>query len=107
MQFLVSVIATGREVDDPSVRQAISAFNQRLQAAGHRVFAGGLALPEDATVLDNRDGAGLTTAGPFVRTDEFVAGFWILEADSLEVALALAAEGSLHCNRRVEVRPFL
>ncbi|HBY22983.1 MAG TPA: hypothetical protein DEG88_06760 [Propionibacteriaceae bacterium] len=107
MQFLVSVIANGREVDDPSVRQAISAFNQRLQAAGHRVFAGGLAAPDEAIVLDNRAAAGLSIPGPFVRTDEFVAGFWILEADSLDVALALAAEGSLHCNRRVEVRPLL
>ena len=37
----------------------------------------------------------------------YLAGFWIIEAPDLDVALKLAAEGSKACNRKIEVRPFL
>jgi hypothetical protein len=36
-----------------------------------------------------------------------MTGFWIIQADSLEQAQALAAEGSKARNRQVELRPFL
>jgi hypothetical protein len=42
-----------------------------------------------------------------VETKEYIAGFWIIEAPDLDVALELATGGSKACNRRVEVRPFL
>ena len=86
---------------------AIDAFNDGLRAEGHWVFAGGLAAPDTATVIDNRGGEAIVTDGPFVETKEHVAGFWIIEAPDLDVALKLAAEGSEACNRKVEVRPFL
>jgi len=47
------------------------------------------------------------TDGPFLESKEYLAGFWVMEAAGLDVALKLAAEGSKHCNRKVEVRPFL
>ena len=82
-------------------------FNDRLVAEGHWVFAGGLGSPDTATVIDNRNGAAVFTDGPFVESKEFLAGFWIIEAPDLDVALKLAAEGSKACNRKVEVRPLL
>src|SRR5689334_4809468 len=82
-------------------------FNDRLQAEGHWVFAGGLGAPSTATVIDNRGGEALFTDGPFVESKEYLAGFWIMDAPDLDVALKLAAEGSKACNRKVEVRPFL
>ncbi|MCD0447539.1 YciI family protein [Glycomyces sp. A-F 0318] len=107
MQYLVSVIDDKTASATPEEMAAIDAFNDRLEAEGHWVFAGGLAAPDTATVVDNRGEAPLLTDGPFVETKEFLAGFWIIEAPDLDAALALAAEGSKHCNRRVEVRPFL
>jgi hypothetical protein len=86
---------------------AIDAFNERLKADGQWVFAGGLGSPSAATVIDNRAGEAVVTDGPFVESKEYLAGFWIIEALDLDVALELAAEGSKHCNRKVEVRPFL
>ena len=91
----------------PTEMAAINAFNDRLEAEGHWVFAGGLASPSSATVIDNRGGEALFTDGPFLETKEYIAGFWIIEAPDLDVALKLGAEGSKHCNRKVEVRPFL
>jgi hypothetical protein len=107
MQYLFSVIDDTAGLATPEEMAAIDVFNDRLQAEGHWVFAGGLGAPIAATVIDNRGEATLFTDGPFVESKEHVAGFWIIEAADLDVALKLAAEGSKACNRKVEVRPFL
>ena len=107
MQYLVSVIDDGTGSTTPTEMAAIDAFNDRLRAEGHWVFAGGLGSPDPATVIDNRGGEVVFTDGPFLESKEYLAGFWIIEAPDLDVALKLAAEGSKHCNRKVEVRPFL
>jgi hypothetical protein len=106
MQFLVSVIDDESSSPTPAELAATGAFNDRLEAEGHFVFAGGLASPDTATVVDNRGGEALFSDGPFLESKEYLGGFWIVEAPDLDVALKLAAEGSKHCNRRVEVRPF-
>src|SRR5215204_4362366 len=107
MQYLISVIDDGTGTATVDEMAAIDAFNDRLQSEGHWVFAGGLGSPDSATVIDNRDGEAVFTDGPFLESKEYLAGFWVIEAPDLDVALELAAEGSKHCNRKVEVRPFL
>jgi hypothetical protein len=115
MQYLVSVIddknlrsdtelQTGTASSDEAA--AIDAFNERLIADGHWVFAGGLAAPGTATVIDNRSEEPIFTDGPFVESKEYLAGLWIWEATDLDMALKLATEASKACNRRIEVRPF-
>ena len=105
MRYLVSVIADtdGIALASPEEDAAIDVFNERLQAEGHWVFAGGLG---GATVIDNRGDEAMFTDGPFVESKEYLAGFWVIEAADLDVALRLAAGGSKACNRKVEVRPF-
>jgi hypothetical protein len=107
MQYLVSVLDDTSDSATPDEIAAIDAFNERLEADGHWVFVGGLAAPSTATVIDNRGDEALFTDGPFLESKEFIGGFWVIGAPDLDVALKLAAEGSKHCNRRVEVRPFL
>ncbi len=107
MQSLVSVIDDTAGLATPDEQAAVDAFNDRLKAEGRWVFAGGLAAPSTATVIDNRGGEAMVTDGPFLESKEYLAGFWIIEAAGLDVALKLAAEGSKACNRKVEVRPFL
>lgn len=107
MQYLVSVIDDKTNSGTRDEMVAINAFNDRIEAEGHWVFAGGLASPSAATVIDNRGGEPVFTDGPFVESKEYLAGFWVMEAPDLDVALKLAAEGSKACNRKVEVRPFL
>jgi hypothetical protein len=106
MRYLISVIDDGTGPATPKEDAAIDVFNDRLQAEGHWVFAGGLASPDTATVIDNREGQALFTDGPFLESKEYLAGFWVIEAPDLDVALKLATEGSKACNRKVEVRPF-
>jgi hypothetical protein len=107
MQYLVSVIDDTAGLATPDEMAAIDVFNDRLNAEGYWVFAGGLAAPGTAATIDNRGEEAIFTDGPFLESKEYLAGFWIIEAPDLDVALKLAAEGSKSCNRKVEVRPIL
>ncbi|UTT63822.1 YciI family protein [Microcella humidisoli] len=103
---MISVIDSETGSGSGDEMAAIDAFNERLQNAGQLIMAEGLASPRASTVIDNRGGAGLVTPGPLHDTEQYVSGFWIIEAADRDAALALAAEGSRACNRVVELRPF-
>jgi hypothetical protein len=107
MQYLVSVIDDRTNSGTPEEMVAIDAFNDRLRAGGHWVFAAGLGDPSTATVIDGRGDEPVFTDGPFIESKEHMAGFWIIDAPDLDVALDLMAEGSRACNRRLEVRPLV
>ena len=85
---------------------ATGAFNDKLRADGHWVFAGGLQPAATATVVDGQGEAPVMTDGPYLETKEVIGGFWVIEAPDLDVALRLAADGSRACRAKVEVRPF-
>jgi hypothetical protein len=111
MHYLFSVVdTTSGPAGDGSATDretaAIDTYNEALQADGYWVFAGGLAAPDTATVIDNRDDQALFTDGPFVETKEYLSGFWVIEAPDLDAALTWATEGSAACAGKVEVRPF-
>ena len=106
-QYLMSVLDDTTGLATAEEQAAIDVFNERLRADGHWVFAGGLASPSTATVVDARDGEPVFSDGPYLESKEHIAGFWIIKAPDLDVALRLAAQGSKSCNRRVELRPFL
>jgi hypothetical protein len=65
-----------------------------------------LGLPEDATTVRVQDGKTLTSDGPYVGTEEAIAGWYVFEADNLDAAIELASR--IPAARRggaVEVRP--
>ena len=106
-QYLMSVLYDASDLATPEEMAAIDTFNEQLQADGQWVFAGGLASPGTATVVDGRHGEPVFTDGPYLESKEHIAGFWIIEAPHLDAALRLAAQGSKSCNRKVELRPIL
>jgi hypothetical protein len=83
------------------------AFNGKLQENGYFVFADGLDRPSTATVVDGMGEKPVFTDGPFAETKEYIAGFWIIDVPSREVAMELAAEASKACIGKVEVRPMM
>ena len=106
MHYLLTVIGdTSNEVDD-SAPGAVDAFNDKIRANGQWVFGGGLTSPSDATVADNRGGEVVFTDGPFVESKEYLAGFWVIEAPDLDVALGWARRFTEVIGLPVEVRPF-
>ena len=107
MRFVIYVIDDQSNSAVPGEMQAIDAFNDSLRDGGHFIYAAGIGRPESATIFDNRGGAGVEQAGSLHPDAEHYSGFWLIEAENERVARELAAAGSLACNRRVELRPFL
>ena len=93
--------------EDEAMSRDIDALNDEMQAAGARIFAGGLQRPKRAKSLRaQRDGTVVITDGPYVETKEHVGGFWVLEAADLDEALAWGRKAAVACRASVEVRPF-
>lgn len=107
MRFLISVIDTESGMASPSEMAAIDQFNEKLQANGYWVIAVGIASTSEATIIDNRSGAGILESGSSLYGSEYMSGFWIIDVTSSDLALELAQEGSKACNRKVELRPLL
>jgi hypothetical protein len=106
-KFIIFVIddlsgsATSNEIE------TIDIFNDQLRANGEWIFAGGLAAPSQSTVIDNRNDARIDTGEPLFSAPEQFSGFWLIQAESYEVAKQRAFEGSKACNRKVELRALL
>jgi hypothetical protein len=63
---------------------------------------------ESATTVRVRNGEALLSDGPFVDAKEYLGGFYLLEADNLDVATALAARvPAARMGGAVEVRPIV
>ena len=110
-QYLLSVhMNEGDELPPEDEMKQIYAdvdtFNTEIQKSGNWVFGGGLHPADTATVVSVKDGAVVTTDGPYCETKEQLGGFWIVRANDLDEALALAARGAAACRGPVEVRPF-
>jgi hypothetical protein len=94
------------ELLEPVMRE-ISALNEEIRAAGGWVFSGGLHAPSSATVVRARGDELVTTDGPYVESKEHVGGFWIVEAEDLDVALGWARRAARAVSPLpIEVRPF-
>jgi hypothetical protein len=65
-----------------------------------------LAPPRRARTVRVREGKKLVTDGPFVETKEAVGGFDLLECDSFEEAVDIAAAHPLAEFGTIEVRPL-
>ncbi len=81
-------------------------FSAQLAASG-RPFAGDpLTPPDTATTVRVRDGKVITVDGPFAETKEWMSGYYIIEADNLDGALAAASMIPSAKFGAVEVRPL-
>ena len=93
--------------EDEAMRRDISALNEEMDAAGARVFAGGLESPRKARSLRKQaSGKVVITDGPYIETKEHIGGFWILEAADMDEALEWGRKAVIACRTPVEVRAF-
>jgi hypothetical protein len=94
--------------EDEAMSRDIDVLNEEMEAAGARVFAGGLTSATNAKSLRAQpDGKVLVTDGPYLETKEHIGGFWILEAVDMDEALAWGRKAAVACRAPVEVRAFL
>ena len=82
-------------------------LHEELAESGELVVAEGLADPGLARWVSVRDGETITSDGPFAEVKEHLAGFYLVECDSLERAIEWAAKVPDAHLREVEVRPVL
>ncbi|MBO0811394.1 MAG: transcription initiation protein [Microlunatus sp.] len=73
--------------------------------AGHRVT--GDPLDGHTETVRVRDGEVLVTDGPFLESKEYIAGFDLIEAPSLEVARTIAAKHPMAHHTGIEIRPLI
>jgi hypothetical protein len=111
MKFLVAIHHPDNydpSDEDEAMSNDIDVLNEEMEAAGARVFAGGLSSASNAKSLRAQaDGKVLITDGPYLETKEHVGGFWILEAADLDEALDWGRKAVIACRTSVEVRAFL
>ena len=112
-QYLLSVHSVEGESQKPMAPEEVQTFMARvtdleaeMKASGTFVFGGKLHDPDSATVLRSNDGNLVMTDGPFAEAKEHIAGFYIINADDLDAALAWAAKVVEAINNTIEVRPF-
>ena len=70
-------------------------FNRGLMKDGEFVAAEGLAPPGAAKLVRGGAGGEAITDGPFAESKEFLVGYWILDVESEQRALELAAKASM------------
>ncbi len=83
------------------------ALNQALFESGELVGAYGVADQVNAKMVRVRDGDPLVTDGPYVEAKEYLGSFTILDCESLERALEVAALNPFSRYGGIEVRPLM
>jgi hypothetical protein len=92
--------------DPEAIRKHAAEFGEFVAEVADKIRGGApLRGPEDATTIRVRNGETITTDGPFAETKEILAGFFLVELDNLDEALAAAAKIPVARYGSVEVRP--
>ncbi len=112
-KYLLSVHSVEGEVSAPMTDEQmqqsykqIGTLEEEMKSAGAWVFSGRLHEPDTATVVRMSNGQLLTTDGPFAESKEHLGGFYIIEAEDLDAALAWAAKVTAAVMKPIEVWPF-
>ncbi len=82
------------------------AFNERLEARKAYVDGSQLAPATSATTVRVRDGRNVITDGPFAETKEWLGGYYVIEAASLDDALQIGADCPGAKYGSIEIRPL-
>jgi hypothetical protein len=87
--------------------EEIGILENEMKSTGAWVLSGRLHESDTATVVRISGGEVLTTDGPFVESKEHLGGFYIIEAENLDAALAWATKVTRAVGKPIEVWPFV
>jgi hypothetical protein len=104
MKYLCLVYLTQENWSAVPDRECLECGNG-LRADGRLLAAEPLHPIETATTVRVRDGQVTVTDGPFAETKEQLAGFYLIEAEDLDEAIAIAAAIPPARKGSIEVRP--
>ena len=86
---------------------AYFAFTQEVLAAGVMKSGAPLQDVETATTVRVRGGDRLVTDGPFAETKEVLLGYYLLDCEDIDAAIAWAAKIPTALHGSIEVRPLM
>ena len=97
MQFLISlhinpaVLDALTDEEKAAIGEGHGRFIQALKQSGELITTQALVDPSQATVVTVRNGQPAVTDGPFLEAKEFLGGFYLIDCESRERAIELAA----------------
>ncbi|MER5262599.1 YciI family protein [Actinosynnema sp. NPDC002837] len=93
------------EEDRAAGLDAYAALDEELAASGELIVSEALADPARTTRVTVRDGQALTTDGPFAEAKELLAGIYLVDVETPERAVQIAARVPEAALGLVQVRP--
>jgi hypothetical protein len=110
MQYML-LVYLAEDALDPKEREECYEESKQLthdlHAKGQYLAASPLYPTSSATSVRMRDGKRLVTDGPFAETREQLGGYFLVEADNLDEAIAIAARIPGARRGTIEVRPVM
>ncbi|WP_329090447.1 MULTISPECIES: YciI family protein [unclassified Streptosporangium] len=79
------------EEERSEVMSGHGAFMDIIRKSGEMISTAALADPSQSTVVRVRGGVPAVTDGPYLEAKEYLGGYYLVECDSRERALELAA----------------
>jgi len=83
------------------------AHNAALFASGELIGAYGVADQMAAKKVRVGDGGTVVTDGPYIEAKEYLGSFYVIDCESLERAIEIAAEMPSAKFTEIEIRPIL
>ena len=115
MKFLLimnvnpAVLDALTEEERNEIGEGHGAFIDAIKKSGEMITTQALADPSQTAVVRVRDGQPVVTDGPFVEAKEYLGGFYLVDCESKERAIELAAlipDAKIE-GLGVEVRPVM
>jgi hypothetical protein len=110
MRFMMLMIPKGYETAAPDAvpsAEAVTAmmkYNQELKAAGVLIALDGLLPPSAGARVSFAGGKPVVTDGPFIEAKEVIGGYWMIDVQSREEAIAWASRCPASSNETIEIR---
>ncbi len=96
-----------QEHDFSDIIRRTDAHNAELMASGEMIGAYGVGDQVQAKQVTTEGGSRTVTDGPYIEAKEYIGSFYVIDVDSEERALQIAAEMPSAEFRQIEVRPIL
>ena len=107
MKYVALIYTDPTEWDGMPQDQVDKIYQEYAAISQEPVVTGGAQLqPADTTTAVRvRDGKTMTTDGPFAETKEQLGGYYVLECENIDEAIAYAAKIPAAEDGSIEVRP--
>jgi len=110
MRFMLLMIPGGYEAAAPGTMPPVEAvekmmrFNEQLKDAGVLVTLDGLHPPSMGARVSFKGGTPVVTDGPFTEAKEVIGGYWMIEVNSKQEAIAWATRCPASASEVIEIR---